>query len=103
MKLNSEAIYATQKSPLPALPWGRCTTKDENAHTILYLSVFDWPANGKISVPGLNNKRVVSCVLLAHDKKLKTQMTGEDLTIQVPEKAPDTIATVIKLEVQGTL
>jgi alpha-L-fucosidase len=103
MKLNSEAIYATQKSPLPALPWGRCTTKDENGHTILYLSVFDWPANGKISVPGLNNKRVVSCVLLAHDKKLKTQMTGEGLAIQVPEKAPDTIATVIKLEVQGTL
>jgi alpha-L-fucosidase len=103
MKLNSEAIYATQKSPLPALPWGRCTTKDENGHTILYLSVFDWPANGKISVPGLNNKKVVSCVLLAHDKKLKTQMTGEGLAIQVPEKAPDTIATVIKLEVQGTL
>src|SRR6266853_4482329 len=45
MKVNGEAIYATKASPLPILPWGRCTKKEEASTTTLYLHVFNWPAD----------------------------------------------------------
>jgi len=34
---------------------------------------------------------------------LKTSAGDEGLTVQVPERAPDAIATVIRVEVSGTL
>jgi alpha-L-fucosidase len=102
MKENSEAIYSTQRSPLGPLDWGRCTSRVENGHTILYLSVFDWPAGGKLLVPGVTAP-VISCRLLKGGKKLKTAAGTGGLTIQVPEKAPNEIASVIKLEVNGVL
>jgi len=53
---NGESIYATQASPFKALPWGRCTRKAIAGGARLYLHVFDWPADGKLIVPGLSNK-----------------------------------------------
>jgi len=100
MKVNGEAIYGTKASPLAPLPWGRCTKKTEKNSTILYLSVFDWPANGQLVVPGLKNE-VVSAKLLAGGTTLKTTPGADGLTISVPATAPDVIATIIKLEVKG--
>jgi len=102
MKINSEAIYATQRSPLAPLAWGRCTKKDANGNTILYLSVFNWPADEKLVVPGLKNP-VVSAKLLANGKDLKTQASGEGLEIHVSREAPDAIASIIKLQVKGVV
>jgi alpha-L-fucosidase len=102
MKVNNEAIYATRASPLPKLSWGRCTMKAHNGNTLLYLSVFDWPADGNLLVPEIKNE-VLSAALLARGKKLKTTKTGDGLVIQVPKQAPDSIASVIKLEVKGAL
>jgi alpha-L-fucosidase len=102
MKVNGEAIYGTKASPFGLLPWGRCTKKAEKGNTILYLSVFDWPADGKLTVPGLKNA-VVSAKLLAGGNTLKTDASADGLVINVPEKAPDTIATVIRVEVSGIL
>jgi len=102
MKVNGEAIYGTKASPFGLLPWGRCTKKAKESNTILYLSVFDWPKDGKLTVPGLKNA-VVSAKLLAGGGALKTDASADGLVINVPEKAPDTIATVIRMEVSGTL
>jgi len=102
MKVNSEAIYATTASPLPALAWGRCTKKVEGDKTILYLSVFNWPTDGKLTVPGLKNK-VISAKLLASGTALKTQEGKDGLEISLPEKAPDAIASVIKVAVKGSV
>ena len=55
MKANGEAVYGTSASPFKRLPWGRCTQKADGANTTLYLHVFDWPADGKLRVPGLTN------------------------------------------------
>lgn len=98
MRANGEAIYGTQKSPLEALPWGRCTSKMENGKTILYLSVFDWPKDGKLKIPGIKGK-VEAASLLASGKKLKFS-TETDLEITLPATAPDAIATVIKVSVK---
>jgi alpha-L-fucosidase len=100
MKLNGEAIYGSQASPLAPLPWGRCTQKEQNGNTTLYLSVFDWPVDGKLTVPDFHND-VKSAVLLASGKKLSTSIDKDQLVITLPDKAPDAIATVIKVEVKG--
>jgi alpha-L-fucosidase len=100
MKINSEAIYATTRSPFAALPWGRCTKKAEGDKTILYLSVFNWPANGKLVVPGLQNT-VLSAKLLADGTALQSQAGKDGLEINIPANAPDPIASVIKVEVKG--
>jgi alpha-L-fucosidase len=100
MKVNGESIYATKASPLAPLPWGRCTRKEQNGNTTLYLSVFEWPNDGKLVVPGLKNK-VTSAKLLSDGKTLKTKTDNSGLVITVPEKSSDPIATVIKLELKG--
>lgn len=102
MKVNSEAIYATKSSPLSALSWGRCTRKETAKGTTLYFSVFNWPADGKLIVPGLKNK-VLSATLLATKAKLGTAVKGDDLVITLPSKAPDAVASVVKVEFEGTV
>lgn len=102
MKVNGQAIYATQASPLKPLEWGRCTRKVQNGNTILYFSVFNWPTNGRLVVPDLKGA-VVSAQLLANGSKLKTEASNEGLVINVPDKAPDAVATVVKVEVKGAL
>ena len=101
MKVNGEAVYATKASPLKPLSWGRCTRKEEKGKTILYLSVFEWPKDGKLVVPGLTNK--VTAKFLSGGKTLKTKVDDGGLMISLPEKAPDPIATVIKLNVKGNI
>jgi alpha-L-fucosidase len=100
MKTNSEAIYATTASPLQALSWGRCTKKVQGDNTILYLSTFNWPADGKLVVPGLKNK-VISAKLLANGTALTSVAAADGVVINVPAQAPDAIASVIKVEVKG--
>lgn len=102
MKINSEAIYATKASPLGTMSWGRCTQKQEKGNTILYFSVFDWPRDGKLVIPDLD-RPVISAKLLAGGTSLKTNKSTEGLEISVPEKAPDAIASVIKVMFKGEL
>ncbi len=99
MKVNSESIYGTTASPLGEVPWGRCTAKSGK----LYLHVFDWPANGKLEVAGLKNK-LKKAYLLAdkkHDKLLVTNQDEGKIIITVPDEAPDTIDTVVVLEIKN--
>lgn len=100
MDVNGEAIYGTQASLLNILPWGECTTKKAKNKTILYLSVFDWPSDGILIVPGIKNK-VSSAKLIATGSNLKTKATEDSLTISIPLTAPDKFVSVIKLEVKG--
>jgi len=100
MKVNGEAIYATKASPLAPLSWGRCTKKENANTTTLYLSVFDWPTDGKFVVPGVKNA-IASAKLLANGKTLNTKSTEDGIVINIPANAPDKIASVIKLIVKG--
>ncbi|WP_260607344.1 alpha-L-fucosidase [Chitinophaga polysaccharea] len=94
MKVNGASIYGTQGTPLPALSWGRCTQKVKGNTTTLYLHVFNWPANGKLHVPGIKSK-VTSIRLLANNKQLTSATSGDELVINVPASAVDNIDTVI--------
>jgi alpha-L-fucosidase len=97
MKVNGIAIYGTSKSPMKSQPaWGRVTQKGDT----LYLHVFDWPADGKISVAGLKNK-INSATLLATGAKLKTASNAAGVTVFVPGAAPDKISSTIVLKLNG--
>ena len=89
MKLNGEAIYGTTASPFTRPAPGAAGRKSQA--TTLYLHVFDWPKDGKLSLPGLN-KPLKAYLLAAKDSILDLTTHGENrLTIQVPAKDPDKI------------
>ena len=101
MKVNGEAVYGTKASPWGLFPWGRCTRKETKSGTSLYFSVFEWPADGKITVPGFKNS-VISAKLLATGSKVKTSLSRAGvLTISLPASAPDPIASVVRVDVRG--
>jgi len=103
MKVNGEAVYGTKASPWGLFEWGRCTKKDTKNGTTLYFSVFSWPEDGKLAIPGIPNK-VVSAALLANGMKVNAATTKDGvLTLTLPKTAPDAIASVIKVEVKGTV
>jgi alpha-L-fucosidase len=97
MNVNGEAIYGTTASPFKKLGWGRCTQKEGK----LYLHVYDWPA-GELVVPGLRN-RVKDAYLLADRAKspLTVTRTADEVRIAVPQTAPDKIASVVVLDIDG--
>jgi alpha-L-fucosidase len=99
MRVNGEAIYGTTASPFARLTWGRATTKGRRT---LYLHVFDWPKDGRLLAPGLRSK-VKSATLLVGKKRLDTETTADGVAIRVPEKAPDAIASVVRLELAEPL
>jgi alpha-L-fucosidase len=100
MNVNSIGIYGTSASPFKKLAWGRCTAKINGKNTTLYLHVWDWPADGKLVVPGLKN-HVKSATLLATGEKLKTSATDDGVVIEVPATAPDAISSTIVLKFKG--
>ena len=102
MKENGEAIYKTKASPFKKLEWGRCTQKTQGDKTILYLHVFNWPDNGKLIVPGIENKIVRSYALNdITKKKLPLEKAGADLSVNVSSITQSKYATVIVLEIKG--
>jgi alpha-L-fucosidase len=102
MKVNSEAIYGTTASPFGLFDWGRCTKKQNGKNTTLYFSVFDWPKDGKLVIPNFRNS-VSTAKFLANGKTVKTKVKDNTLTITLPAEALNSIATVIKVEVKGTV
>jgi alpha-L-fucosidase len=101
MKVNGEAIYATTASPIDRPAWGRITTKRGDGSTTLYLHVFDWPENGVLPV-AIDNE-ASECFLLAEpDRKFPVKKGSDDgLAVQLAGSAPDAIASVVVLKVQG--
>jgi alpha-L-fucosidase len=94
MTTNGEAIYGSAPSPFKEqLSFGRATRKAGK----LYLEVFDWPKDGKLSVPawGAAPKKAW---LLATSADVPVSVTGDTMTLTLPAQAPDPIATVIVVE-----
>jgi alpha-L-fucosidase len=100
MKVNGDAIYGTTASPFKRLPWGRATKKISGSTTTLYLHVFNWPADGKLLVPGLKNT-ITSAKLLATGKSLKTSVMPDGVLVDVPTNAPDAISSTVVLQFKG--
>jgi alpha-L-fucosidase len=117
MKVNGEAIYGTRPTifgaeagafsatardrsgqPRFTAAWDwRCTTKPGK----IYIHIFKWPA-GKMELPGVKGQITAARLLgVASTESLKFQQTPQAVTVQLPEKAPDAIASVLCLQVEG--
>jgi alpha-L-fucosidase len=106
MKVNGDAIYGTTGSPLATPPaWGRITKRMGPAGGTIYLHVFDWPKDGKLTVTGLGDlgAKIGAATLLATGKKLAVGNQAGQITITVPTQAPDAISSTIALQVSGRL
>ncbi len=103
MDLNGESIYGTQASPFFKLPWGRCTSRDTEDGTTLYLHVFKWPENNLLRVPGISATVSKIKLLVDQGQELSSRFEGDDLLIELPARAPDLVNTVIVVETRGSL
>ena len=101
MKVNGEAIYGTSASPISGLTWGRCTRKVREDATTLYLHVFDWPADGRLLVPGIEGPVARAYLLGKPDAALTTEQTSEGLAVNVGTAASDPISSTVVLEIPG--
>jgi alpha-L-fucosidase len=99
LRMNGEAIYGSSAGPYAKTPaWGRATSRAGK----LYLHVFHWPENGKLLVP-IPNKVKAARLLAKPGQSLETVVTAEGVEIRLPATAPDPIASVIALDVEGEL
>jgi alpha-L-fucosidase len=79
MEANGESIYATRARPIGKPEWDRATVKqhEDGDGATLYLHVFDWPDDGKLSVPRLESE-IASATLLANGKAMKVSQSGDE-------------------------
>ncbi|MDX2431097.1 MAG: alpha-L-fucosidase [Bacteroides sp.] len=94
-----QVIYGAEASPWKhALPWGDVTRNNNS----LYLTVYDWPENGKLYLPGLKNE--ISSLRLLNGK------TGTDISfsrderyviIELPPIELEDFVSVIEMEIKG--
>jgi alpha-L-fucosidase len=99
IKKYPQVVYGAGSSPWGhALPWGDVTTNGNS----LFLSVFEWPADGKLYLPGLESS-IESATILTEDNNVPiTFKKNDDWTvIDVPYKKPEDRSTVIELKMKN--
>jgi len=98
MRANGAAIYGTKASPFPRLPFfGRATQKGN----VVYLHVFQWPADGKLRVPGLRNLIHSAKLLADPDSVLEVRREQNEIVIALPKDPPNDVASVVVLTLDG--
>ena len=91
MKVNGEAIYGTEASPFPFLPFGYATRKGNT----LYLHIRDW--NTELSVPAA--LKVRKAYLLADPSvRIRSGRNGGHTWFRLPPFAPDAAVSVLAVE-----
>jgi alpha-L-fucosidase len=115
LKVNGEAIYDTGPTafgpeageysktkkdgngkPVFEANWGwRCTTKPGK----IYIEIFKWPGE-RFTLTDMKGKVTKAYLLADRERALSVVQTGSNLTVSLPAKAPDPIASVLCLEVQ---
>jgi len=95
MQINGESIHGTTRTPLDRQAWGDSTLKGDR----LYLHVFDWPRDGKLTIGGLISTPSQAYLLgdPRHAALAVTRVNDRDVAITVPQVAPDADDTVIVL------
>ena len=98
IKKYPQVIYGAESSPWgQKLPWGDVTTKGNS----LFLSVFEWPSDGKLYLPGLETQ-IESVSILNCSGSIEISYTKDkDWTIfNLPYKAPDDLISVIEVKLK---
>ena len=94
-----QVVYGTDASPWGhALPWGDVVAKGDK----LFLTVFDWPASGKLYLPGLQTE-IKSAQLLAGEASVSLSHNNANgwTIVELPARAPEKLASVIEVTLAG--
>lgn len=96
IKKYPQAIYNAGSSPWQhALPWGDVTTKGNS----LFLSVFDWPQDGKLYLPGLDSNILSASLLNENDSKEIAFTKKNDWTVfELPFRPSESPVSVIEVK-----
>jgi len=96
MHANSKAIYGCTYAPAEyKAPDGTKLTYDPKTRR-LYVHVYDYPADGKLTLPGYAGK-VRYIQFLNDDSEVKSAAAGDDLSLTLPVKRPPFEIPVIEL------
>ncbi len=94
LRRSGASIYGTRPGPLQEAGWCRSTQRPGK----IYLHVFDWPADGRMSIPAFPGAAADRASLLATGEPLDLLRSATTSTIVGPTMSPDAIDTVIVLE-----
>jgi len=97
MKVNGEAVYGTEKSPFAYLPWGYCTQKGNK----LFLHVARWPSDRKLKIPV--DGKTEKVYTLVDKTNIPYKKIGGYTCLTLPQKAPDSVISVIVMEIKGEI
>ncbi len=94
-----QVVYGAEPSPWKhALPWGDVTAKGNK----LFLSVYNWPQNGHLFLPGLKAEIAEAKILSGNSKKeISFKKTGNWVDITLPGQSPEKFIAVIELSLKG--
>ncbi|MCO6047454.1 alpha-L-fucosidase [Aeoliella sp. ICT_H6.2] len=92
---NGEAIYGTTASPIAAPEWGRITAKPDQG--VLYLHVFDWPEDGRLTLEGLPN-RYSEPMVLDGEQQVAIDNNGSNRALDLSQVKKNDLVTVIRLQ-----
>jgi alpha-L-fucosidase len=95
VRAHADAIHGVDPTPFGPLPWGECTARGKT----LFLHVFDWPADGRLVVPGLHS-HVLSACLYGGDR-VGVASLGQSVVLSLPQSCPDTLIPVVTLELDS--
>lgn len=98
MDIYGSSIYNTTRSPYNITPsWGRFTKREGK----LFVHVFDWPTDGILRIPELNNTISKISLLNSPSTSLTYTQSGGYYLVDVPITEPNAINSVIVLDVVG--
>ncbi|MGJ8592755.1 MAG: alpha-L-fucosidase [Aquaticitalea sp.] len=99
IKEYPQVVYDAGSSPWGhALPWGDVTTHENS----LFLSVFDWPQDGKLYLPGLQSEIASASIVGTNKgKTLNFKKENDWIIFEVPYKKPDALVTVIEVRLKN--
>jgi alpha-L-fucosidase len=97
LDVNGEAIYGTKPGPIQGVSWCRSTAKPGK----VYMHILDWPTDGKIVVPAMDQAVTGAYLLQDADVALAIEEQDGAAVVTGPVEAPDAVATVVVLNVQA--
>ena len=102
MHIYSKSIYETHASPFDNLEFGRCTQRASENNTILYLHIFNWPENNRLTIPGIYNEPIKAYYLSDQNMKTLATSRNEDaIEIDLGNADHNMIDEVLVLEIAG--
>lgn len=90
-----QVVYGVDSSPWKhGLPWGDVTLRKNK----LYLSIYQWPSNCHLFLPGLETEIATISLLQGKDAKpVKYRKVNDWLDITVPCRPPEKLISVIEI------